>query len=135
MQIVDALRAAYRQDTYPDRIKAVVLTNPNNPLGRCYAPEVLRECLRFCHINNLHFISDEVYALSSFQEDPTSPPFVSVLSLLDSNGSTSGAPSVMASRVHTVWSLSKDFGCSGIRLVRLTVFCHYRPGVNRNRVA
>jgi hypothetical protein len=120
MEIVEAITAAYHADLYPERIRAVVLTNPNNPLGRCYAPEVLRECLWFCHAHDLHFISDEVYALSAFRTDPGSPPFTSALSLLDgeAGSDTSRVPPIMASRVHVVWSLSKDFGCSGVRLVR-----------------
>ncbi|CEN60973.1 hypothetical protein ASPCAL07643 [Aspergillus calidoustus] len=118
MEIVEAITAAYHADLYPERIRAVVLTNPNNPLGRCYAPEALRECLWFCHAHDLHFISDEVYALSAFRTDPGSPPFTSALSLLDgeAGSDTSRVPPTMASRVHVVWSLSKDFGCSGVRL-------------------
>ncbi|KAL3448144.1 pyridoxal phosphate-dependent transferase [Aspergillus insuetus] len=115
MSIVGALKATYEGDPNPAHIKAVVITNPNNPLGRCYAPEVLQAYLRFCAVHNLHFISDEVYALSSFREDHTLPPFTSALSLLDGNENLSLSP-IMAFRVHVVWSLSKDFGCSGIRL-------------------
>ncbi|KAL4865151.1 pyridoxal phosphate-dependent transferase [Aspergillus spectabilis] len=111
IDIVDALKAAYHADPHPQRIKAVVVTNPNNPLGRCYPRNVLRECLSFCDAQGLHFVSDEVYAMSSFLSDDTdSPPFISALSML------STVPVAMASRVHVAWSMSKDFGCSGIRL-------------------
>ncbi|KAL4981985.1 pyridoxal phosphate-dependent transferase [Aspergillus falconensis] len=108
MSIVDALQEAYHNDANPDRIRAVVLTNPNNPRGQCYAPDELRECLRFCHAHDLHLISDEVYALSSFESHAGLCPFVSILSLLEGDA--------MASRVHVIWSMSKDFGCSGIRM-------------------
>ena len=125
--IVGAVKDAYQNATDPTRIKAVVFTNPNNPLGQCYPPEVIRECLRFCSSRGMHFISDEVYALSSFQSHLNLPPFVSVLSLLSDNPETdiegrhSSAKLINPSHVHVVWSLSKDLGCAGLRLVSKTL--------------
>ncbi|KAK8069351.1 hypothetical protein PG994_005967 [Apiospora phragmitis] len=118
--VIEALRHAY--DAAANRqkdIKAVVVTNPNNPLGQCYSREVLRDCLEFCHAHNLHFISDEVYALSTITGSAVRAPkpFVSVLALLDEDGmGDAAAVAAMAPKVHMVWSMSKDFGCSGIRM-------------------
>ncbi|CBF74597.1 hypothetical protein AN4153.2 [Aspergillus nidulans FGSC A4] len=109
--LVEELERAYLNHPNPDRIKAVVFTNPNNPLGRCFAPSVLRECLAFCAEKALHCISDEVYALSSFSSSAPFPRFTSILSLLDDT-----LPATFASRVHVIWSASKDFGCNGLRL-------------------
>lgn len=114
IDIVNALKDAYFTASCRENIKAVVLTNPNNPLGKCYPRDVLCEILRFCDVNGLHLISDEVYAMSSLQSTSYSP-FISVLSLLDMD-LTPNLPN-LASRVHVIWSMSKDFGCSGIRLV------------------
>jgi aspartate/methionine/tyrosine aminotransferase len=90
---------------------------------------VLDALLQFCQQADIHFLSDEIYALSTFgradaqaigeptQRDAksfTSPSahFVSVLSRdLERLG-------VQASRVHILYSISKDLGCSGLRLVR-----------------
>jgi aspartate/methionine/tyrosine aminotransferase len=86
-----------------------MVTNPHNPLAVCSPREQLEDCLRFCQKHDIQYISDEVYALSIFPnpELPTPTPFTSVLSLdLDSLG-------VDASRVHMVWSLSKDMGRVG----------------------
>lgn len=72
--------------------------------------------MKFCSKYNIHFISDEVYALSRFSnpEIKKPQPFVSVLSLpLDDIG-------IDKSLVHAVWSTSKDFGQSGFRMVSLT---------------
>ncbi|POS75432.1 hypothetical protein DHEL01_v206174 [Diaporthe helianthi] len=109
-QLFPALEKAYQTATC--KVKALMITNPHNPLSVCYPKNVLEHCLRFCTSHNIHFISDEVYALSRFESpDLAEPePFVSVLSLnLDDLG-------VDKSRVHMVWSTSKDFGQSGIRM-------------------
>lgn len=113
-------------------IKALILCNPCNPLGQCYTRGALEECLRFCQKENLHFISDEIYALSVFDSpDVVSPvPFISAMSL-----DVSAVGCDMA-RVHTVWSVSKDFGSSGLRLVRMgclffLFFCLCKARTNR----
>ena len=94
-------------------IRALVLANPHNPLGRCYPKSVLEECIKFCSDKNIHLISDEVFALSTFScpDEPEATPFISVLAL------DPGALGCNPARVHVVWSMSKDFGSSGIKLV------------------
>ncbi|KAL2412771.1 putative aminotransferase aclI [Exophiala dermatitidis] len=111
--IIRALEEAMDSTSSP--VKAVVVTNPHNPLGRCYSEDNLLSFARFCGRQGLHFISDEVYALSSFgsKAAPGFSPFISVLSL------DSVQAECERSRVHVVWSMSKDFGCSGIRLSAL----------------
>jgi aspartate/methionine/tyrosine aminotransferase len=111
LDLVSSLEKAYQTSDIP--IKALVLSNPQNPLGRYYSREVLEECLKFCQRHNLHLISDEVLALNTFQSSdlPDAPPFVSALSL---------APLSLgcdSERVHVLWTMSKDLGVSGMRLV------------------
>lgn len=98
------------------RIKAVLLTNPSNPLGRCYPRNVLIECLEFCQERGLHLISDELYALTDLGHVKKSEEFVSVLSLTDPF-LPEGAIKVEPNRVHVIWSASKLFGLSGLRVV------------------
>jgi aspartate/methionine/tyrosine aminotransferase len=109
--IIPALTQALENSTRP--VRALVLTNPHNPFGQMYPKDVLEACVKFCQSHNIHYISDEVYALSVFPtigvEDAV--PFVSALSL------DLKALECDASRVHTIWSTSKDFGSSGIRMV------------------
>ncbi|KAF2446658.1 PLP-dependent transferase [Karstenula rhodostoma CBS 690.94] len=108
--LIPALEEALKTSTCS--VKALMITNPHNPLALCYPKTVLENCLRFCQKHKIHFISDEVYALSIFPnpEMPTPIPFTSVLSLdLVEMG-------VDTSRVHMVWSLSKDLGQSGFRM-------------------
>ncbi|KAJ2902518.1 hypothetical protein MKZ38_000483 [Zalerion maritima] len=94
-------------------VRAVLICNPHNPLGRNYPIETLQAMLDFCASKSLHLISDEVYALSqhtnSFAGVCADSGFVSALTLDTSNGGRG--------RVHVLYSLSKDFGCNGLRLV------------------
>ena len=109
--LIAALEEIYQ--TSPCPVKALVLSNPHNPLGRCYSRDGLEQCLKFCQQRNIQFVSDEVFALSVFScPDITDPsPFVSVLSLHPISLSCD------PERVHVVWSMSKDLAASGARLV------------------
>lgn len=90
------------------RIRALVLTNPHNPFGRCYTKDMVKLCARFCQKYNIHFISDEVYALSTFEENEVDHSSALQLDLK--------ALEVDPDRVHVIWSTSKDFGSSGVRV-------------------
>ncbi|KAM0283751.1 hypothetical protein ACHAQH_002340 [Verticillium albo-atrum] len=95
------------------KVKAVLIVNPSNPLGRCYPRETLVGLMKLCQRHQLHFISDEVYGLSVFGSNTDSSrhllPFTSVLSieltdLIDPN------------LVHVEYGTSKDFAAAGLRL-------------------
>lgn len=76
--------------------------------------------MEFCQERGLHLISDEIYALSGLSGVPDKTPrFVSALSLTEPLV-PEGAVKVDPSRVHVVWSASKLFGLSGLRVVRQT---------------
>jgi aspartate/methionine/tyrosine aminotransferase len=104
-------------------IRGIIMCNPHNPLGQIYPTLWLEALLQFCEAQNIHFISDEIYALSNF--GPTrcgqyanpdtvtglETKFTSVLSIdLKRLG-------VDPARVHVAYSISKDLGSSGLRLV------------------
>ncbi|TVY89872.1 putative aminotransferase [Lachnellula willkommii] len=91
-------------------IKALVLCNPHNPLGRCYPVETLKALFALCEKYNLHLVSDEIYALSVFDvEGAARTPFTSVLSIDPTGVMDPG-------RIHVMYGMSKDFGAAGIRL-------------------
>lgn len=99
-------------------VRAVLLTNPHNPLGQCYPPNVIEGCMKFCKKHDLHLISDEVYALTLFdnREVKDCVRFRSALSFdLESLNCD-------PSHVHVFWSTSKDFGQSGFRMVQTGYF-------------
>jgi len=90
------------------KVKGIIIANPNNPFGRTYTAEQLYVFINFCHKHKLHFISDEIYALSQFKNtlDNKKADFISVLSLdlPDPN------------KVHVLYGLSKDFCMNGFRI-------------------
>ncbi|ORY02997.1 PLP-dependent transferase [Basidiobolus meristosporus CBS 931.73] len=92
------------------RVRAILLCNPHNPLGRCYPAEVLVEILRFANRHQIHVISDEIYGLSWFKRDSEETPFTSLLSI--PNLSDLIDPKL----VHFIWSFSKDFCMNGLRV-------------------
>lgn len=87
------------------KISAILLCNPNNPLGFCYPRETLIAYCRFAEKHNLHLIVDEIYALSTYDSDHRDPqPLVSILSLdrtLASTVSASESSSVRRTRTCT----------------------------------
>ncbi|KAI5461605.1 pyridoxal phosphate-dependent transferase [Mariannaea sp. PMI_226] len=95
------------------KVAGLILCHPHNPLGRCYPRSVLIRLMELCEKYKVHFISDEIYALSVFENkvdtEPAPVPFESVLSI-DPKGI------IDPSRVHVLWGMSKDFGANGIRV-------------------
>ncbi|MBL4687640.1 MAG: aminotransferase class I/II-fold pyridoxal phosphate-dependent enzyme [Nannocystaceae bacterium] len=83
------------------RVRALLFTNPDNPLGRLAPRQTLLEIIEWAEAREIHVVFDEVYALSVFGPDP----FVSAASLRADLGEW----------VHIVWAFSKDFGASGLR--------------------
>ncbi|KOC10230.1 hypothetical protein AFLA70_51g004711 [Aspergillus flavus AF70] len=92
-------------------IRALLISNPHNPLGRCYPPKTLLEFASFCGKNQLHFISDEIYAKSVFPNAALSSPtpFVSILAL-DIH------KVIEPNLTHVLYGASKDFCANGLRL-------------------
>lgn len=117
--------------------KFILLTNPNNPLGVIYKPQVLKDTIQWARKRNIHTIVDEIHALSAHTNnnarkrdgqphsmhpefhgsnsnnpriptsDANSPGFQSIIKILDNN---------LGNDVHMVWGLSKDFAASGLRV-------------------
>ncbi|XP_027754056.1 1-aminocyclopropane-1-carboxylate synthase-like protein 1 isoform X1 [Empidonax traillii] len=84
-------------------VRALILLNPQNPLGDIYSLSELRDYLEFAKRHELHVIVDEIYMLSVFDESAT---FHSVLSM-------DRLPDPQ--RTHVMWGITKDFAVSGIR--------------------
>ncbi|KAK4226579.1 putative 1-aminocyclopropane-1-carboxylate synthase [Podospora fimiseda] len=93
------------------KAKALILTHPHNPLGRCYPVETIKEIASFCGRHNLHLISDEIYAKSVFRNPkaPNAIPFTSILSL-------DLTDRIDSQLVHVTYGASKDFCANGLRL-------------------
>ncbi|KAE8390422.1 pyridoxal phosphate-dependent transferase [Aspergillus alliaceus] len=101
------------KETTGRKVKGLALCHPHNPLGRCYPRDVLVKLMELCQRNQMHFISDEIYALSVWKntvdESPRPVDFESALSI-DLTGI------IDPQLVHILWGVSKDFGANGLRL-------------------
>ncbi|KAH7048246.1 pyridoxal phosphate-dependent transferase [Macrophomina phaseolina] len=108
------------------RIRGILFCNPQNPQGHLHRRDMTEGLLRFCEEADLHFISDELYALSTFGRVPachdsggsgslkiTESPEDTFTSLLQID---LDRLRVDASRVHVIYSISKDLGSSGLRM-------------------
>ncbi|KAK0099697.1 hypothetical protein ONS95_013410 [Cadophora gregata] len=95
------------------KVCAVLITNPHNPLGKCYPAATLKAIAAFCGKQGLHLICDEIYALSVFEneEDPEieKEKFTSILAV-DLEGL------IAEEMVHVMYGPSKDFCANGLRL-------------------
>ena len=120
-KIMQQIRTAFAQTK---NVKGLIVPNPHYPYGQCFPSGALLEMLEFCQKENLHFISDEVLATSMLDSsaDQVSCPFTSVLAVgnmpMTIEGLEEGNTVIDRSRIHVIWSLSKDFGLGGIRMVR-----------------
>ncbi|KAL4968004.1 pyridoxal phosphate-dependent transferase [Aspergillus stella-maris] len=106
-------KALVEADRRGVRIRALVLVNPHNPIGRCYPTETLIEIMKFCNRHKIHLIADEIYALCIFDpgngDEGERVPFRSVLSL--------ATPDVIdLDLVHVLYGFSKDFSSGGLHL-------------------
>ncbi|ETS78696.1 hypothetical protein PFICI_08549 [Pestalotiopsis fici W106-1] len=96
------------------KIKAVLLCNPSNPVGRFYSKETLLAIAGFCGRRKLHLVSDEIYAMSGFASisgQPALDGFTSVLSLKDDPKNF-----ICTENIHALYGSSKDFAMGGLRL-------------------
>ncbi len=84
--------------------KFLLITNPHNPLGIIYSSATMLNAVTWARKRRLHTIVDEIYALSIHQKNGHG--FESIIKILDNK---------LGSDVHFVWSVSKDFGASGLR--------------------
>ncbi|KAG8690716.1 hypothetical protein FRC11_009575 [Ceratobasidium sp. 423] len=94
-----------------NKIKVIMLCNPQNPLANAYPEEMVVEYAKLAEEFNVHLLVDEVYGLQVFSSRyvPNPTPFKSILSIdLPS--------SVDLSRIHVVLGPTKDFGSSGLKL-------------------
>ncbi|EFY95481.1 1-aminocyclopropane-1-carboxylate synthase [Metarhizium robertsii] len=92
------------------KIRAVLIVNPHNPLGKCYPRNTLVALMKFCQRHNIHLISDEIYACSTFDSgEPSATEFTSILAI-DPEGL------IDTERLHVTYGFSKDFGSAGLRI-------------------
>jgi 1-aminocyclopropane-1-carboxylate synthase len=86
-------------------VRAILLCNPHNPLGRCYSAEALIQYMTLCEKYKIHLILDEVYATSVYGNET----FTSILAI-DSK------KHINPNYLHMLYGFSKDLAGGGLRL-------------------
>ncbi|KAL6986311.1 acetyl-CoA synthetase [Sarracenia purpurea var. burkii] len=105
-----ALESAFQKAREANiNVKALLLTNPSNPLGTVLDRDTLRSLLKFTNDNNLHLVCDEIYAATVFNRSD----FVSIAEIIDEEDETDHFNRDL---IHIAYSLSKDMGFPGFRV-------------------
>ena len=100
----DAFEKAYEETAREGkRVRAILFSSPNNPIGIVYKEEAVRGLLDFAMEHDLDVISDEIYAQTVFDPEAN---FVSTMKLV---------PASYRHRVHVTSSFAMDFVLSGFR--------------------
>ncbi|KAL6606570.1 hypothetical protein ACP70R_042223 [Stipagrostis hirtigluma subsp. patula] len=104
---ITGLDIAYKQAKKRGvRVRGVLISNPSNPTGGIMPRETLHDLLEFVAAKNIHLISDEIFAGSTYGSDK----FVSVAEVVNE------LEDFDKGRVHIIYGLSKDLSLAGFRV-------------------
>ncbi|UZJ51723.1 hypothetical protein CBS101457_001043 [Exobasidium rhododendri] len=105
---------AWNSTSGDKKIRATLVCNPNNPVGRCYDRSALIAYGTFAEQHDLHLVFDEIYALSTFEAIEDEQPRQAFISALNIDWAVEAG--CHPARVHVLSSASKDFGMNGFRI-------------------
>ena len=101
---VEVIARAYKQaQESGERVKAILINNPNNPLGKLYTRQQLLSVIEFAKQYQLQIIADEIYAHSVHDLN------------VDKHESLLSIGKDYKHSIHVLYGLAKDFGLSGFK--------------------
>ena len=65
-----SLDADALKDIFNDKTKAIIINNPNNPLGKVFSRPELEQICALCKKHDVLIISDDVYEHITYDETP-----------------------------------------------------------------
>ena len=98
---INVFKETYEDSEFKNKVKAILITSPHNPTGEVLDYEFMQDIVDFALENNLHIISDEIYALSTFENRN----HISLFELAKSKGA----------KCHLLYGMAKDFCLAGFK--------------------
>lgn len=118
---IECLEGAFQESVKNGKVpKALVLIQPNNPTGKLYPKETLLRCIEWAKGKGIHVISDEIYAITIFEDyDMLSMARVvhdEIEQIKDSSEQKDKEHiHYLTNYTHIVGGFSKDFCVNGLR--------------------